>query len=295
MRVTHKLLYDSITYNLQRNQDSLYRTSEQLVAGKRIINLSDDPVGSARLVNLKKSVARIDQFESNNSVAESYLTATETAINQVNEKLNRVEELVLQQLSGVNTTEGQAAVAAEIQEIREATLQAANMKLDDRFIFSGWQTQSEAFNEDGSLNGGTNQTLEVEIADGAYIAMNLTGDEVFVDSSTGQTVVEFLDDVVALITAGDETGLRDSLTELSSFQDQALNAMSIVGARTNRLEMAQSDNDDLKISTESMISEIEDLDYIEASAKYAEQERVLEATMETASNMMSMSILDFLR
>jgi flagellar hook-associated protein 3 FlgL len=295
VRVTHKLLYDTVSFNLRRNQDQLYRTSEQLVSGRRINRPSDDPVGASRAVTLHKTLSRFDQFDNNNDRADSYLVATETALDHVKDSLYRTRDLVMQQLSANRSPESQQAAAAEIHEIRAAVLQAANTKSDDRFIFSGYLTRTEAFDSSGVFQGGAGNEIEVEISDGDFLAMNTTGDEVFVDSGTGQSVIEFLDQVEALVLAGDETGLQDSLPQLETWVNKVLGGITNVGARVNRLETAKSDNEDLRVQAETQISKIEDLDYVEASAKYSEQERVLQATMETSSRMMSMSILDFLK
>lgn len=295
VRITHRLLYDTIKLNIQKNQQASYRTQEQLVSGRQINRPSDDPIGAARAIELKKTLSRIEQFKRNIDQADSFLTATETALSNIQNNMQRVRDIVMQQLNGGQSEEGRQGAIAELTEVRNTILQSMNTKSGGRFIFSGYQTQDEAFDASGNFQGISGQIIEVEIADGDFIAMNITGDRPFVDSGSGQSTIQLIDAIIADLTTEDMDSLRDKLPQINDFNDQILNSISNVGARTNRLDDAETFNEDISVATVGILSDIEDLDYSEATTKFAEQERVLQATLEVSSRVMSMSLLDFLR
>jgi flagellar hook-associated protein 3 FlgL len=273
----------------------MLRTQEGLVSGKRVNRPSDDAVGASRAVRLRKTLDRIDQFARNAEQAKTFLESTETALDNVKSNLVRVQELVMQQLGGMQGPEGRASAVAELTGIRAGVLQAMNTKLDGRYIFSGFQSQLEAFDGNGNYQGIPGQILEVEIADGDFVAMNMTGDPALIDPATGESPIHLIDDIIASLQAGDDDALRDQLPEVSDRITRILNSVSDVGARSNRVETALADNEELQVATVGILSGIEDVDYVDATTRFAEQQRVLQATLETSARMIQTSFLDFLK
>jgi flagellar hook-associated protein 3 FlgL len=288
-------LYDQVSLNIQANQQKMLRTQEGLVSGKRVNRPSDDAVGASRAVRLRKTLDRIDQFARNAEQAKTFLESTETALDNVKSNLVRVQELVMQQLGGMQGPEGRASAVAELTGIRAGVLQAMNTKLDGRYIFSGFQSQLEAFDGNGNYQGIPGQILEVEIADGDFVAMNMTGDPALIDPATGESPIHLIDDIIASLQAGDDDALRDQLPEVSDRITRILNSVSDVGARSNRVETALADNEELQVATVGILSGIEDVDYVDATTRFAEQQRVLQATLETSARMIQTSFLDFLK
>jgi flagellar hook-associated protein 3 FlgL len=76
---------------------------------------------------------------------------------------------------------------------------------------------------------------------------------------------------------------------------RAAEARAEVGVRTQRVEDAAIREEDLIIQDKSLRSEIQDLDYASAAAKFASIQQQLEAGLAVAARSTSLSILDFLR
>ena len=54
MRVTNKLLFDTVTGNFFKNTEKLLKIENEIASGKRISKPSDDPVESNRISAYKK-------------------------------------------------------------------------------------------------------------------------------------------------------------------------------------------------------------------------------------------------
>ncbi|MBW2642766.1 MAG: flagellar hook-associated protein 3, partial [Deltaproteobacteria bacterium] len=65
MRVANKTIYDGVKYNLGNCTQEMYKANETVSTGKRINNLSDDPVGLTQSLNIRSTLASIEQMGRN--------------------------------------------------------------------------------------------------------------------------------------------------------------------------------------------------------------------------------------
>lgn len=70
-------------YNLQNTQSNLMELNMQVSSQKRINKLSDDPVGMARKLNYRTSIAGIEQYSSNIDTAKGWLNLADESMMQV--------------------------------------------------------------------------------------------------------------------------------------------------------------------------------------------------------------------
>ena len=295
MRITQKILYDQARSSIQKNQRKLVETQEQLSTGLRINRPSDDPTGAARAARLQQTLARITQFQRNADQAQTCLDATETALTSVESDVTSVQNLVIEQLSGTQSETSTQAAISELKQLRSSILSSMNAKQDGKYLFSGFQPRTAAFDDGGAFQGTSGQSLEIEIADGDYLAMNTMGDAAFVDSASGQSPVQMIDDAIANLENGDTTSLRNQLPEIGDMLSQVTNAITDVGARGNRLSAAQDDNLTLQTTTQSVLANVQDADTATTATQYSAASTALQAALESSAKMIQTNILDFLR
>ena len=292
MRISTNMMYLNATKNLSKSQQQYLKSQEQLVSQKRVNRPSDDPIAAARILDINKQLGLFDQFDRNINQAKMFIDQTETALEAVRDALMRIEEVAVDINGGIAGSGEYAAVASEVENLYDEILRAANTKLENRFIFSGYETSTEPFDASGNYNGGVDQPIEIEINQGAFIQVNFDGEEVFKDPLDIFQVVE---DMRAAIEAGDQDAISTNIPLISDALDQVLNLTSQIGARSNRMEVALTNNQVMIESYTTMLSNIEDSDIVQASVDFAEAEQVYMSTMEVTSRILQQSFLDFLR
>jgi flagellar hook-associated protein 3 FlgL len=67
------------------------------------------------------------------------------------------------------------------------------------------------------------------------------------------------------------------------------------GVRAQRIELLTTRTQDQKLQTQTLLSSIQDTDYTEAISKFTQLQQQLEANLMSASSLMRLSLLDFLR
>ncbi len=197
MRVSTTLIYQQGLQNILRKQADLLQVQGQLSSGKKIIKPSDDPSGASRVLDINEAIAQITQYSENSDYATQRLNLEESTLNSVNTVLQRVRELSIQAANtGVNDLQSQRAIASEVNERLEELFDYANTKDENGdYIFSGFQSKTQAFTTDGvgnySYNGDEGQ-LSLQIGSSRQVATSDSGAEVFqlIRNGNGQFSVD---------------------------------------------------------------------------------------------------------
>ena len=161
MRVTNKLMADTVTGNLFKNIDQFLKTQNILSSGKRINKPSDDPIGMGKVLDYRKTICAIDQYDRNIAHGESWLDLTDSTLNAVGDSLIRAKELALSQANATANADTMKAVAEEVKNIYDHLLQLANTKLGNSYIFAGHKTDTPPFSRDDDYIASYNGEAEV--------------------------------------------------------------------------------------------------------------------------------------
>jgi flagellar hook-associated protein 3 FlgL len=128
---------------------------------------------------------------------------------------------------------------------------------------------------------------------GSTASATLTGEDratVAVDSVL--THLMMLRDALA---ANDESGISLATEKLESDITRVTSARADIGVRTNRVIDAVTREEDLKLQETSLKSQLQDLDYTEASIRFATLQQQLQAAYAVTARTAGLSLLDFLR
>ncbi len=179
MRVSDSMNYAKTKIALNKNRSEMSELQTQAASQKRINKPSDDPVGTTKLLSSRTDAKGIEQYLKNLDFAQTFLNFTDQSLEEMTNSLIRAKELALSQANDPSSSEmTRKAVATEIRQLYNQALQVANRKLGNRFIFGGYGTTDAPFQADGAYKGDRGEIM-IEINKGAYVAMNLPGDVVF--------------------------------------------------------------------------------------------------------------------
>ncbi|MFP4671848.1 MAG: flagellar hook-associated protein FlgL, partial [Desulfohalobiaceae bacterium] len=122
MRVAHNMLYESYISQLNKSTSRLQELSEQAATQKKVNRPSDNPVGTARILNYRDSISALQQFQDNISQAKSRLGLTDDTLQQTQDMLSRSKELAVQAANDTLTPENRESIAQELQQIFDQVL-----------------------------------------------------------------------------------------------------------------------------------------------------------------------------
>ncbi|EML9044010.1 flagellar hook-associated protein FlgL [Enterobacter cloacae] len=234
MRLSTLYMYknsaETMTKRMSQSNDVYLRMS----AGKTLLKASDDPAAATDAVKHQDALAKLEMYSNVRSRARGALEYRDNILNGVGNLLTTtLKEKIVAAKTGSYSPEDRRALGEEIKGIRANLMDLANNRdASGNYIFSGFKTDTPAFDEDGVYQGSTNadHVRRLTVADGTGMQVSHLGRDIFGDIFT------VLEDAVAALTA--DPGDADYDANLEA----ALSAAMVeVDEGINRLGKAQAE------------------------------------------------------
>ena len=287
MRVTNRSIFESIKYNLGNISEELSKANEIASTGKRINDLSDDPVGLTQSLNIQSSLANIEQMQRNIDYGNSWLSASESALTNVDKILTDTKALCVQMANGTADVSQRSSAAETVQNTLEEIVSLANTNVAGNYIFSGTKTDTASFDQDGTYNG-DNNPFSIKISKNASIEIGNDGQAVF------GTLFTTLADLKTALSNNDVSGIQDAMGKLDTHMNDISGKISDIGSKMDRMDIKKNIFQDLNLSDTDRLSNIEDADMAEAIMNVSAAQLTYQAALSSSSKVMSLSLVDYL-
>ncbi len=304
MRITNHMLATSTLNNLQNSLASLQNAQSRMSSGKIVSKPSDNPVATGRIMTLNTSLADQDSYDSNIGDAKSFLSISDTAINNLSSSLQSIRDLMLQGGTSTTTPSDRAAVGEQVDQLINQLLEVGNTMNGNQYIFGGYSTSSQPLTRNGDVitYHGDGGQINYEVAKGVQVVVNTDGNSLFQveTAAAGQgnsgmfnTLIEIKNDLNDNTNVSDLTGTL--LTKLDDISSQVLSLRSVVGAKTNRLDAAKSRNEADNTAMTTVLSNLEDVDVAQISVDYSEKYYAYQSALSAAAKVLTPSLVDYLK
>jgi len=292
-RVTQNMLTHRSVGALQTGLSRLAKLQEQMSTGRILNRPSDSPTDTTSAMRIRSSMADVKQYGRNANDGNGWLGQIDSALTGFNDQVMRARDLALQGANegGMGPT-AREALAAEVDQIRGGLIDTANTNYLGRPVFGGVTAGPKAYDASGTYVG-TAGAVNRTISEGSMIRVDVDGQQAF--GATGSSVFDHLSALSTALRAGDQAGIRASITALSADRDRITTTQTDVGTRQIRVEsaiQAASDNE-LKLST--ALSNVENADLPKVIVDLQMQQTAYQASLAATARVMQPSLLDFLR
>lgn len=325
-RVTDSMLSSNYLNNMRRNLGNMKTLQDQLSTGKEIKIASDNPYKASRSMQINTEISYNKQYDENIKDISSYLDTTDTSLSQMGNVFGRIETLLVSAGNGAYGADEKAAIQTEVKEKVNELSQILNTSFDGSYIFGGTKTTSKPTSVDNtgllvyadkngnSLGNNTttnitgtddykqiNSDLKVDVSQGVKVAYNKTAIDVleFKDKS-GNTinVSDLLSNIISNLGSTNQTDIdkltTNNLTDIQSVTSNLLQLRSEVGTMQNRMESAQSNNENQNYNMTDILSKTEDIDFAEKTMEYSTMQTVYTASLQTSAKVLPMTLLNYL-
>jgi len=288
MRVANKSIYDSVKYNLGNIYEQLNKTNEIATTGKRINNLSDDPVGLTQSLNIRSTLSNIEQMGRNISYGKSWLTASESALTSVQNIISDTKALCVQMANATTGSDQRFSAAETVQNMLDEIISLANTDVAGNYIFAGSKTDAIPFGQDGTYYG-DNNPFTIKISNSSSVEAGSDGQAVF------GNIFNTLNNLNTALETNDLSGIQDAMDYLDGHFDDISAKISDVGSKMNRMEIKDKIYQDLNFSNTERLSKIEDADIAEAIMNVKAAEMTYQAALASSSKVMTLTLADYLK
>ncbi|HAI52976.1 MAG TPA: flagellar hook-associated protein 3 [Firmicutes bacterium] len=308
MRVTDRMMNNTLLLNLNRGLARLERINNQLGTKKKINRPSDDPVKTGVILRTSTSIRETEQYIRNLDAAVSWLDAADVILQDVVSVIHRAKELAVAGASTHLDETARQALADEIAQLHDNLLQLANSTHGGRYLFAGQHTDKKPFSGGGVTGDRINDVtflmsltddetkIEFEIAPGITIDVNVISYNPHDNPQEGlfMPIFNALQELYGELV--DDTGDPDiPLQDLDNSLDNVLRKISELGGKQNRVELARERMLDLQLNLTRILSEEQDLDYAEAIMELKMEEFAYRTALAVGARIIQPSLVDFLR
>jgi len=306
MQISTAFIFDRATTQMSNATNALSKSQAQIATGKQILNPSDAPDQAAMMARIKATLARQENYGSALDTLQARLDMESTTLSSASDVLVRIKELAIQVNNGTQGNVSRAAIATEMQGLRDQLLSLANTRdTTGNYIFSGSKVGTPAFQADttGAVSYQGDQTrMNIAVGDQRQLPLNRPGSNAFVrvvrtDSDGTATGIGFFQSVDALISAvktNSKTEMQRGLTEMDALHNGVVLAQADSGTSMKVVEQQGIMLDDTKITLKTALSKVEDLDMAAAITQMQKQMVSLEAAQASFAKVSQMSLFKYL-
>jgi len=188
LRIATSAIYAASTTQLNTLQSQMAKTQMQLSNNKRVLTAADDPIASARALEVTQSQSMNTQFDTNRNNAKASLNSVNQALQDGSSLLQEVQTLTVQAGNGTLSDSERGMLATEIEARMNDLLGVANTKDGTgAYLFSGYQSTTQAFQQTstGIVYQGDQGQRVLQVGSARKMATTETGSSVFENIPTG--------------------------------------------------------------------------------------------------------------
>jgi flagellar hook-associated protein 3 FlgL len=276
--------------NLKSRQSSL---EEQLVTGKKVTSVADDPALGGTLLNSQATRERLVQFHTNATMADNMAQSGVDTLTYMKKEIDlslKVAE------SAQNSTGDSAALASQIDNIVSGLLSAANTSYNGDYLFAGSKSSSDTapFSYDETTRqyvyNGSGEGRQIEVASGVTVSP-------FTSDDQNQQILNALNSLLSLknaITSGDADAVATAADSLQSAQDGITEASSDLGTTQSRLDLIEARNANLYTNLDNAEESATNSDENEVTVKLLAAQNAYSASLQGTAMLLRTSLLDYM-
>lgn len=188
LRISTSAIFSVGTTKLNTLQAQMAKTQMQLSSNRRVLTAADDPIASARALEITQSQSMNSQFTTNRSNARSSLSLVEHSLDDATDLVQEVQELAVQAGNGTLSDSERGMLATELEGKLVDLLGVANTADGTgAYLFSGYQTNTKPFVQTptGATYQGDQGQRMLKVGSTRNMAISETGNNVFENIPTG--------------------------------------------------------------------------------------------------------------
>ncbi len=188
MRISTNSIFEAGSRQLNTLQSQLARTQQMLGGKTRLLSASDDPIASARALEVTQSQSINAQFATNRQNARSSLSQLDVALSGAQSLVQDMQTIVVGAGNGAYSASDRETYATELEGKLNDLLAVANTADGaGSYMFAGFKSSQPPYTKSttGAVYNGDQGQVQLQVASSRQVQVNATGPAVFDDIATG--------------------------------------------------------------------------------------------------------------
>lgn len=326
MRITNGMIVTSFLSNLQTNQAKMDKYTAQLSSGRKIVRLSDDPVGVYKSLTARQRLANYEQYQRNLITARNWSEQCESTLQELSSKLTSIKSEVVNAAStGIKNDGDRQNIAVLMSELRDTVKDALNTVVGDQYIFAGYNTSKQplAFAKDADGNDTDTilyngldlsnvmdvankaaiekeQSQSISLEVGYSLQMDISMTAIDVVGVGNNNFFKIMNEIIGLMNSDSSTDdvageLSGYLGKLDGAHERITSCLVKAGAMTTQIDILDERYSEDVINYNEIRSQIEDIDSAETIMDWKMAEAVYKQSLSAGARVIMPTLLDFLQ
>lgn len=303
MRISTNTIYQSGISKISQLQSEQVKLQQQISTGRRIASPSDDPVGSARALEVSHAQSINAKFADTRQTAQLKLNTIESSLTSLTSMMISTQSSLVSAGNATLSDQERQFIATELSGTLEAMIGLANTKdAAGNYLYAGFKTDTKPFvaNASGASYAGDSNSQLLQVDTQRQMAINVTGDNVF--QAGGNDIFATISNLVTLLNtpltatnqAAFSAGIATGIGSMQTGLDNVLNVRAAVGSKLNELDTLDTAGADRDLQYSKSLSELQDLDYASALSDLSKNQTIMEAAQKSFVATTSLSLFDFI-
>ncbi len=303
MRVSNISIHNAINQTLNESRKNLRDKQIQISSGEKYVKLSDNPVETSQISQIKQNDTKNSQWIRNLDFGINWSKHTTARTDQVLENMHRLNEIGTQANNQSQTSEFRKNLALEVDTIIKDLIAIGNSKAGESFLFGGAVTNKESFlaNEtSGKISSvsyaGNNENKRLQLNDSSTIKYGITGggtDGLFIAESQNVNIFENAINIRDALQNGDVPS-DDLLADVKTNFDHVINKLVMNGINEKRLTTLNDNYRDVQVIANERLNQLESVDMTKALTDLTQLESSFQASLQMAARVDRLSIMNYL-
>jgi flagellar hook-associated protein 3 FlgL len=297
MRVTQNITTNNFIIATRNQTASMLKLQKQIATQKRINKISDDPIGMSHVLDYRRNLAAIEQYEQNINRGITRLEHNESILDFAADLVGQARQIAVDHSGGNVSAAARKLGAYRTKELHDQIIQLANSKFEGNYIFSGHATDTPPFAPDGRYDGDDGKA-RIMVAENVEIKIDANGSNIF--GPIGG--VDLFSDLQELIAGLEDADLAAGSVRIKATTDPLFNAREQINNKITeyasnyyRLEATQDYWSNLKPKVNEALARTEEVDLARAVMELKNMELAYETTLAAAARIIQPTLMDFLR
>jgi len=295
MIITNASAYRILQNNMTQDSSTLNQLYIESSSGKAVTKSSDNPSAVGAIINGNSDIVTGQRYITSCKSVQNSLSTAEIAINSVENIMTSAKEIAIEGANDSLTPSDRSTLANQVSQLKDSLLGLANTKEDGKYIFAGYNDQSQPFSKTPVTNvvnyTGSDDHQMIEVSPGTTVANNITGKELF---TSPVDLFATLDSLSAALTTGTTTDISAQLTPIENASEQVTTQLSQLGNTSARMDDMITMQQSAQVTVKSTLSQNQDADLATVLSTITQMENSLQATMQVTARVSKLNLMDYL-
>jgi flagellar hook-associated protein 3 FlgL len=288
MRITEAMSLNNVLEAESRASERLARLTQMASSGVKVSQPSDDPSAYASIVQRDAQIETVKARSAAATTAAGDLDLAGNVLNQATTLMEQARALAVQGANGTQSASSRAAIASQVDSLRQQLIGLANTQGSSGYLFGGTKSTTPPFDPSGNYLGNAGVT-HVEIADGVLAVSNASGSQAFT-AAGGRDVFADLQALSSALSTNNTAAIQASVGNLDTSHAQLVASQVDTGERADRLHSASSAMTEALTQMQTSLASVQDADEATTVSDMQATQTAYQAALQVNKQILSLAL-----